>query len=110
MRPSFERKSTSSRRPLPSSRKNAFCARPRIENTTRKRTRTKRAPSANEEKGRQLQLEADRAELLKAQVAKLEQEAEQAKATAQAEMEKAEEAKRVAAELMRVDSCLELSY
>ena len=46
-RPSFERKSTRSRRPLPSSRKNAFFARPRIENTTRKRSRTKRAPSAN---------------------------------------------------------------
>jgi hypothetical protein len=45
-----------------------------------------------------LQLETDRAEVLKAQVAKLEQEAEQAKAIAKAEMQKADEARHVAAE------------
>jgi uncharacterized caspase-like protein len=62
------------------------------------KARAERERSANEEKARQLQLEADRAEALKAQVAKLEQEADQAKATAEAETKKAEEAKRVAAE------------
>jgi uncharacterized caspase-like protein len=62
------------------------------------KARAERDRATNEENGRQLQLEADRAELLKAQVAKLEQEAEQAKVTAQAEMQKAEEAKRVGAE------------
>ena len=62
------------------------------------KARAERERTTNEEKARQLQLEADRAEALKAQVAKLEQEADQAKATAQAEMKKAEEAKRVAAE------------
>ena len=62
------------------------------------KARAERERVANEEKGRELQLEADRAEVLKTQVAKLEQEAEQAKATTQAEVQKAEEAKRVAAQ------------
>jgi len=65
------------------------------------KARAERERVANEEKARDLQSEADRGEALKAQIAKLEQEADQAKAAAQAEVQKAEDAKKAAAEAAR---------
>jgi hypothetical protein len=60
--------------------------------------------AANEEKARQLQAEADRAEALKAEIAQLERQAPQAKASADAEALKAQDAKKAAAETVKVAS------
>jgi uncharacterized caspase-like protein len=60
--------------------------------------------AANEEKARQLQADADRAEALKAEIAQLERQAAQAKASADAEALKAQDAKKAAAENVKVAS------
>ncbi|MGA8585441.1 MAG: caspase family protein [Roseiarcus sp.] len=60
--------------------------------------RAERERAANEEKARELQSEADRAEALKTQIATLERQANDAKAAADAEVQKAEDAKKAAAE------------
>jgi len=58
--------------------------------------RAERERTANEEKARELQSETDRAEALKAQIAKLEQQAADAKSVADVELRKADEAKKAA--------------
>ena len=68
------------------------------------KARADRERVANEEKARQLQAEADRAEVLKSEIAQLEQDAAQAKARAEAEVQKAEDAKKAAAGSARVAS------
>jgi hypothetical protein len=60
--------------------------------------RAERERAANEEKARELQSEAERAEALKTQIATLERQASDAKAAADAEVQKAEDAKKAAAE------------
>ncbi|MGO9423367.1 MAG: hypothetical protein ACLP25_29780, partial [Roseiarcus sp.] len=61
-----------------------------------------RERAANAERDRQLQAEADRVDSLKAQIAQLEQQAAQAKAAAQAEVQKADEAKKALTENAKV--------
>ncbi len=56
--------------------------------------RADRERAANEEKARQLQLESEHVEALKTQIANLEQQAKDAKAAADAEVQKAEDAKK----------------
>lgn len=68
------------------------------------RSRAERDRAANEEQSWQLQAEADRAESLKAEIARLEQQAAQAKAVAQSEVQKADEAKKALAENAKVAS------
>lgn len=58
--------------------------------------RAARERAANEEKARELQSETDRAQTLKAEIAKLDQQAKDAKAAADAEVQKAEDAKKAA--------------
>ena len=60
--------------------------------------RAERERVANEEKAHELRSEADRAEALKTQIATLERQANDAKAAADAEVQKAEDAKKAAAE------------
>src|SRR5215467_3555761 len=60
------------------------------------------AAAANDEHARQLQADADQAESLKAQIAQLEREAAEAKATAQSELRKSENAKEALAENAKV--------
>ena len=66
--------------------------------------RAERERAANEERGRQLQAEADRVQALKAQIAQLEQQAAQAKAVTQSEVQKSDEAKKALAENTKVAS------
>jgi uncharacterized caspase-like protein len=68
------------------------------------KARAERERLANEEKARELKAEADRGEALRTEIAQLEQEAAQAKARAQAEVQKAEDAKKAAAESAKVAS------
>ena len=68
------------------------------------KARAERERVANEEKNRQLQAEADRVESLKGQIAQLEQQAAQAKAATQSEVQKADEAKKALTESAKVAS------
>ncbi len=72
------------------------------------RARAERERVANEEQSRQLRAEADRVESLKAEIVRLDQQAEQAKAVAQSEVQKAGEAKKALAANTNVAS-LELT-
>ncbi len=68
------------------------------------KARAERERVANEQKAVELKAQADRAESLKAEIAQLEQQAAQAKASAQVEIQKAEEAKKASAETAKVAS------
>ena len=68
--------------------------------------RADRDRAANEEKARELQSESDRADALKTQIAKLEQQANDAKAASDAEVQKAEDAKKAAADAAKAASAV----
>jgi hypothetical protein len=74
--------------------------------TDEDQARAERERAANEEKARELRSESDRADALKTQIAKLEQQAKDAKAAADAEVQKAEDAKRAAAEAAKAASAV----
>jgi hypothetical protein len=66
--------------------------------------RAEKDRAANEEKKHELQSESDRAEVLKTQIAKLEQQAKDAKWAADTEIQKADDAKKAAAEAAKAAS------